>query len=424
MRAMRNRTEGAEIQPQDRALSGRKTGCSNGASKFTGRASRHKGFLAAVLVLAAILIPASHTARAATPKKDVIAYVFPDGKTLQPDEVVAAKLTRINYAFANIKDGRIVIGDPSDVQNYAALVALKKENPSLQVLVSVGGWLWSGAFSDMALTGASRDRFVQSVVDFIRLYQLDGLDVDWEYPAMAGSTNHFRPEDKHNYTLLLSGLRARFDREEKALHRQLYLSVAVGGESDFIENTEMGEVQKYVDTINVMAYDYYEPGSQPITGNQAPLFADPADPKKISGDRTVHEYEEAGVPPGKIVLGMPFYVHTWSQVPDKNHGLFQPGKKGKDDFGRFADVTDTMRQQGFTRYWDASASAPYLYNPATHIFISYDDPESLTLKCNYILSHKLAGAMFWDYESDPAHMLLNVLDEHLLAATNAAEKAH
>ena len=376
-------------------------------SKLFGRA----WMLTAVTV--SLLFFPIPTAIAATPssKFDVIGYVFPDGKPIQPGEVSARKMTRINYAFANIEDGRMVAGSPADAQNLATLVALKKENPSLTVLVSVGGWTWSGGFSDVALTKQSRTLFIQSAVEFIRQYQLDGLDVDWEYPGMAGSTNHFRPEDKQNYGLLLGELRERFDQEEKRLHRRLFLSVAVGGESDFIAHTEMDNVQRYVDTINVMAYDYYEPASEPITGNHAPLFTDPADPKKISAERAVEEYERAGVPAGKIVLGVPFYGHAWTEVPDRNHGLFQPGKKNRGDFTGFGNISSSMLNKGFTRYWDAAASAPYLYDPAKHVFVSYEDAESLTLKCRFVQSHKLAGVMFWDYGSDPSGELLDAIDQ-------------
>lgn len=355
------------------------------------------------------------------PKAEIIAYVFPQDQILKPGDVDARKLTRINYAFANIKDGRMVEGLPSDAQNFATLVAMKRENPSLKVLVSVGGWLWSRGFTDVSLTAESRGVFIDSVVNFIDRYHLDGLDVDWEYPGEAGAGHRFRAADKQNYTLLLKDLRERFNNEEKRLQRRLYLSIAVGGESDFIEHTEMGEVQKYIDTVNVMAYDYYEPNSEKITGNHAPLFTDPADPKKISADRSVREYEAAGVPDQKIVLGVPFYGHMWGSVGPRNHGLFQPGKTVEDEFAKYGNIRARMLHKGFTRYWDASASAPYLYNPAKRQFVSYEDPESLTLKCKYVLSHHLGGVMFWDYGSDPTGTLLNTIDAQFgVRSANAA----
>ncbi len=215
----------------------------------------------------------------------IIAYIFPRNGALQPNEIAAGKLTRINYAFANIQDGRIVTGSPVDEANFATLVGLKQQNPSLQVLVSVGGWLWSGNFSDAALTKQSRSRFIDSVAAFVERYKLDGLDIDWEYPGMTGAGNRFRPEDKRNYTLLLKELRARFNREQRRVGRPLLLSVAAGSSSEFIAHTEIGRVQRYLDTVNLMAYDYYEPGNDKISGNHAPLYTDPADPKRASADR-------------------------------------------------------------------------------------------------------------------------------------------
>jgi chitinase len=347
------------------------------------------------------------------PKPVIAAYVFPQNNPIRAGEIAAQKLTRINYAFANIQAGRIVNGFANDDQNMTALVALKHENPSLTVLVSVGGWLWSGAFSDMALTRQSRVDFIASVVEFVDHHQLDGLDIDWEYPGLPGAESHFRPEDKQNYTLLLKELRLRFDQLEKKLHRRLYVTIATGASSEFLAHTEMDKVQKYVDTVNLMAYDYYEPDSDAVTGHHAPLFTNPSDPKKISADNSVQEYERAGVPAAKIVLGVPFYGHEWGEVPDINHGLFQPGKEIPHAYAQYGDGPEAMLKNGFIRYWDPVASAPYLYNPEKKIFVSYEDPESLALKCRYVLDRKLRGIMFWDYEGDSTGALLNAVNAGL-----------
>ncbi len=339
----------------------------------------------------------------------IIAYIFPNNRSLQPSDVDAAKLTRINYAFANIQDGRIVIGAPVDEANFATLVGLKQQNPSLQVLISVGGWLWSGNFSDMALTKESRSRFIDSVSEFIERYKLDGLDIDWEYPGMAGATNHFRPEDRRNFTLLISELRARFNRDQHKLGRTLLLSFAAGSSSDYIAHTELGRIARYVDTVNLMAYDYYEPDNEKISGNHAPLYSDPADPKRVSADRSVEEFEQAGVPARKIVLGVPFYGHVWGNVGPKDHGLFQPGAPVPNAFANYGNIVSSMIGHGYTRYWDAAASVPYLYSDEKHEFVSYEDPESLALKCAYVRRKGLAGIMFWDYTGDPTGALLNTI---------------
>ena len=230
---------------------------------------------------------------------------------------------------------------------------------------------------------------------------------------MSGAGHAYRPEDKQTYTLLLKELRGRFDQMASKLHRPLYLTIATGASTDFLEHTEMGEVAKYVDTVNLMAYDYYEPGEQETTGNHAPLFTDPADPRAVSADRSVREYEKAGVPARKLVLGVPFYGHVWGGVPATNHGLFQPGRPVPNSYTDYAAIASTMIGQGYRRHWDAAASAPYLYNPEKQVFVSYEDAESLALKCKYVKERHLKGVMFWDYSGDPSGILLRVIDAGL-----------
>jgi len=360
------------------------------------------------------------------PARAVVAYVFPQHTVLQPGQIDAHRLTRINYAFANIANGRIVTGFEHDVENLSFLESLKKENPSLTVLVSVGGWLWSTNFSDMARTAESRAVFIQSVMDFLAQCKLDGLDIDWEYPGLPGAGHPFRAEDKENFTLLLKELRARFAAETAKTHKPLYLTFAAGANDEFLIHTEMAKAQKYVDTVNLMAYDYYEEGSDSITGNHAPLFTDSADPKKVSAADSVAAFEKAGVPAGKIILGMPFYGRIWGEVPNANHGLFQPGKPVPHGPATYAVITQTMLSQipgtGFVRFWDEKASVPYLYNAQRKIFVSYEDPESIAAKCRFVLSRKLGGVMFWEYSNDPSGTLLRAIDDSLRPQSSKARK--
>jgi chitinase len=378
--------------------------------------------IGSLLAALAICMTAMAAHPAAAPAKAVVAYVFPQHTVLQPGQIDAQRLTRVNYAFANIANGRIVTGFEHDAENFACLDSLKKENPSFTVLISVGGWLWSTNFSDMALTAESRGVFIQSVMEFLTQYKLDGLDIDWEYPGMPGWGHPFRVEDKQNFTLLLKELRDRFTSETAKTHKRLYLTFAAGASAEFLANTEMAKAQEYVDTVNLMGYDYYEESSDAITGNHAPLFTDPADPKKVSAADSVAEFEKAGVPPGKIVLGVPFYGRQWGQVPNVNHGLFQAGKPVPHAYATYAAITQTMLNQGYVRYWDEKASVPYLYNPQQQIFVSYEDPQSIAAKCRFVLSKNLAGMMFWEYSNDPSGTLLRAINDGLHAQPSKAVK--
>lgn len=339
----------------------------------------------------------------------VIAYAFPQNSPLSQGQIDPRAIDRVNYAFSAIAHDRMIVGSAQDAGNFALLTGLRRQNPHLSILVSVGGWLGSGQFSHMAATAGRRALFVRSVMDFLRKYDLDGLDVDWEYPGEPGSGHAYKRQDKQNYTALLKELRNRFDEEQRHTGKRLYLSVAAGASEDFLANTEMNKVAQYVDTVNLMTYDYYEPGSEKITGHHAPLYRSPADPEGVSTDGSVRAFEQAGVPAQKIVIGIPFYGHVWKDVPDVQHGLYQPGKAPANGGVPYAQIASGMLGHGFVRTWDAAAHAPSLYNPQTHTFVSYDDPQSVNDKCRYVLQNKLGGVMFWYYGADNG-VLLHTID--------------
>jgi chitinase len=303
-----------------------------------------------------------------------------------------------------------VEGFDHDAENFAVLTGLRRDHPHLKILVSVGGWTWSGGFSDAALTAGSRARFVGSAVDFVRRYDLDGFDVDWEYPAQPGIGNTHRPEDKTNFTALMRELRAALDQEGRARHRQYLLTFAAGASPAFIANTELDKVSKVVDYVNLMTYDFREAGSE-AAGHHANLFGNPADDRQRSGDRAVREFLDAGVPASKLVLGVPFYGRAWGDVRPQANGLYQPGSRPSErletNYGNLSGAL--IGREGFVRYWDDQAQAPYLWNAERRIFISYDDPQSMRLKAKYVRAHGLAGAMFWQLNDDPTGELLDAL---------------
>ena len=346
----------------------------------------------------------------------IIAYVFPKDRVIDPAEIAADKMTHVNYAFANVEAGKVVTGFKHDAENFKILARVRKLHPHLKVLVSVGGWTWSGAFSDVSLTPESRKRFVDSAVDFARRHDLDGVDIDWEYPGLPGNGNTNRPEDRQNFTALMADLRAALDKAGAAAGRRHYLlTFAAGSSGDFLEHTEMEKVQASVDFVNLMTYDFREAGDSGEAGHHANLFPSPGDPQNLSVDRSVREFLAAGVPPAKLVLGVPFYGRAWGEVGVPNDGLYQPGKATREHidthYVNLASLADG--QKGYVRRWDADAQAPFLWNAGERIFISYEDPESLRAKSRYILEHHLGGAMFWEYYADPTRALLGTLSAEL-----------
>lgn len=343
----------------------------------------------------------------------IIAYVvgtrLPDFESIQGD-----KLTHINYAFANIADGRVVEGNPIDSVNFQALQGLKGTYPHLKILVSVGGWSWSDHFSDAALTTESRERFVQSALDFLKRHQLDGIDLDWEYPGQRGEDNVFRAEDKQNFTLLLKAVREKLDVQSISDHREesnsYLLTIATGANQTYLDHTEMAEAQKYLDYINIMTYDYFTGGSS-VAGHHTNLYKSSSEVPHQSSAKAVQEHLDAGIPAEKLVLGAAFYGRGW-KVTDSEQQLY--GKPREAGFSvTYRDVENLIENKGFIRKWDGDAKAPYLWQPDSSAVITYDDPESLAEKCKFLKSKGLAGIMFWEYSQDHNGELLESIYSNL-----------
>ncbi|AFH59988.1 glycosyl hydrolase family 18 protein [Paenibacillus caseinilyticus] len=371
-------------------------------------------------------------------------------------DIDASKITHINYAFAdicwngrhgnpdpsspnpqtwacadetgniNVPNGTIVQGDPwADTGmsypgdtwdepikgSFKQLIKLKQANPHLKTIISVGGWSWSNRFSDVAADPAARAVFAKSAVDFLRKYQFDGVDLDWEYPVSGGlAGNTYRPEDKQNYTLLLQTIRAELDKAGTADGRKYLLTIASGAGPAFVANTELGKISQTLDWINIMTYDFHG-GWDPKAGQNAPLYFDPADPStdpvNFNVDKAVANHLNAGVAPSKLVMGLPYYGRGMQGCANVNGGLYQTcsgtAAKGTWENGSF-DFYDLeanyINKNGYTRYWNSVTKTPYLYNPSGGIFISYDDAQSITEKVNYIKSRGLGGAMSWEVTQD------------------------
>jgi chitinase len=324
------------------------------------------------------------------------------------------KLTHINYAFANIAEGRVVEGNSIDSVNFQALHGLKSTYPHLKILVSVGGWARSDHFSDAALTTESRETFAQSALEFMLKYKLDGVDLDWEYPGQLGEDNLYRPEDKQNFTLLLAAVRGKLDAQSDTDGRndsnRYLLTIATGANQTYLDHTNMSEAHQHLDYVNIMTYDYFTGGSA-TTGHHTNLHHSSTSNSEQSSAEAVEEHIAAGIPVSKLVLGAAFYGRGWKEVENKEQFLSSP--HGDGFVLTYRDLTELIDKEGFVRHWDHEAKAPYLWNADSATVITYDDPESLKHKCVFISDTGLAGIMFWEYSQDKEGELLDAINTHL-----------
>lgn len=170
------------------------------------------------------------------------------------------KVTTVNYAFLDLKEnGTVTYFDTyADPLNLEEMKEYKRKYPAVKVLVSVGGWTLSKYFSPVAADPAKRLEFARSVLRIIRKYDLDGVDIDWEYPGGGGMEgNYASPDDGKNFVLLLKTIREVFNQAEEKDHEDYMITVAAPADPVKAGRINWTEASRYLDAIDVMTYDYH-----------------------------------------------------------------------------------------------------------------------------------------------------------------------
>ena len=158
-----------------------------------------------------------------------------------------------------------------------------------------------------------------------------------------------------------------------------------------------------------MTYDYHSgPGT---TNFNAPLYAAKGDPTPdLNVDASMRAFLDAGVAPGKLLVGIPFYGHGYGDVPNINDGLFQQGTGTpvgwKETDGDWRVLAQTrLRDPHYVRHWEADAQVPWLYDSTTGTWVSYDDPQSVAAKVRYVREHRLGGVVIWELGGDDGALM-------------------
>lgn len=293
--------------------------------------------------------------------KVVVAYVT-SWSEVMPDPQY---MTHINYAFGHVNESFNGVKIDNE-ERLRQIVDLRKQKPELKVLLSIGGW-GSGRFSEMAANDEYRRAFAADCDRVVKEFALDGIDIDWEYPTSSMANTSSSPDDTENFTLLMQDIRAAIGNEKE-------LTLATVASARYID---FKAILPSVDFVNIMAYDMAS----------APKHHSALYPSGHSGDITsdgaVTAHLKAGVPPSKLVMGMPFYGRGGDGYPS-----FQ-------DYNKVGN-TDTQ----YTEKWDEVAQVPYLADKNDTLVFGFENPRSLAIKCQYILDKDLLGGMYWDYSGD------------------------
>jgi GH18 family chitinase/peroxiredoxin len=311
-------------------------------------------------------------------------YVLGDPRNVDPE-----LLDFVIYAFATIlPDGSFQVYSERHLEQLANLKSVK---PSLKVLLAIGGWGAEG-FSDAALTPQSRYDFAREALRWVNLYNLDGVDIDWEYPGSGAAGIITRPVDTENFTLLLTALR-------DVLGPNRWLTVAGTGDTSYINNVQISQIAPLIDYFNIMSYDFTA-GSTGANAarHHSNLYTSDLSLPNISADRYVTNLINAGMPSEKLLLGLPFY-----------------GRFGATRVSTFDEIRRSyINQDGYTVRWDNTALAPYIVDANNNFFLSYDNPVSIYFKGLYTIDNCLGGMFSWQSTMDQA----NILADSMYLAVN------
>ena len=313
-------------------------------------------------------------------------------KAQRPSSLNLKYITHIFYAFAWSKeDGTIYLSDEhADVEMDVdggkgclnSLRTIKVHHPQIKTLLSVGGGgKGSVPLPTVAGSAEARARFAWTAKEMLEVYELDGIDVDWEHPSSV--------QQGADYVKLLAAL-----REELPASTYLLTSALPAGEW-VLKNINLRQAAQYLDHINLMTYDFTGPWTS-ICGHHAQLYTPKHphdDASRTSCSSAVAYTTSQGVPSEKLLLGIPCYGRSFlgaKKVGDSFHG--HGGEEGTYEY------RDLPRKKASVTV-DANVGAVYCVG-GDGGFVSYDDSTSVGMKAEFAKQQRLGGMFYWTGTGD------------------------
>ncbi len=355
------------------------------------------------LFLFIFIITQSTLAQPKAPAKKCNVIAYYTGDSARIDSFKVSQLTHIIFSFTHLQDSDLHVANARDTATIQKLVSLKKIYPGLKVILSMGGWGGCEHCSQTFSTIEGRKEFASSSKQLLKYFGADGIDLDWEYPAIEGFPNHqFLPDDKQNFTALLTEMRKQFRNKYE-------ISFAAGGFTNYIlKSVEWNKIMPLLDRVNLMTYDLVS-GFATVSGHHTPLYSTPQ--QKESINNVVLLLDSLHVPLSKLDIGAAFYARIFQLEDTLQNGLYQPCTFLKGVGYNQFDST-ILSDSNYVYHWDSVAHAPYYFNAKEKQLVSFDDAKSIAEKTKYVMKMGLDGIMFWELTNDVYNNgLLQAIDD-------------
>ncbi|KAJ2599237.1 hypothetical protein GGF39_002316 [Coemansia sp. RSA 1721] len=340
-------------------------------------------------------------------------------------------LTHLVLAFFQVND----FGDVTTANSNLSTIVVPAHKNGVKVIASVGGSGDGSVILARALSDkAARAHMIASVIENIKKHNLDGIDIDYEFPETT--------QQIQSLYLALKSMRHALDsvfgKGQKILTTTLFSS-----NGRFGPNVPPVDAKPFSDIVDyglLMSYDYFGSFSE-ISAPNSPFYDVPGYPG-LSFTSSIAAWLSAGWDADKLVAGLAYYGRTAivsSKSAQKsqfmpNSGAAPPGGPvdkiaGAWTWADLRDPTDgalsapAEARQGWQRFWDNDTQTPWLFHHDSQTYIGYDDLESLAAKANHIISEGLVGAMVWMVQYDYERELESVIQSYSSACSRISGQA-
>ncbi len=323
-------------------------------------------------------------------KKLVIAYFYPSsGVNVATTDL--EKIDYINYSFGGISGSKVVIGNETNLKKTLAYHA-----EGVRVGLALGGW-GAGGFSEAMMTPSARTTLVNSIMETIIKYNLDGIDIDWEYPTSSVAGISADPADRDNLTLFCKEL-----KEAMLKYREdLLLTIAIAPSNKYYD---LKALSNYIDYFNVMTYDF-------AMGTTATHLTNLSGNFTSSAEKSIN-FVKNYVPVEKIIIGGAFYGRMGTFASEANTYVGAPLSTSLANGAiSYTQIKENIIKYRWKESYDEASGAAYIISGTT--FVTYDSTKSIAAKAQYVLDNNLGGIMFWDLSQDTTGELLDAIDTTL-----------
>jgi chitinase len=299
----------------------------------------------------------------------------PSPGNMQVTDLDPCLCTHVIYAFVALSNNQISLNS-DDTSLLPLLPAWKNTNPNIKILLSVGGGnAGTGLFTTMSSSAANINSFCQSAISYIRQYNLDGLDIDWEFPEAS---------QQAQYSSLLQGCFNAFVAESKTSGKpRLLISAATAPDTPRLGGYKMSDLNLYLDMVNPMVYDMHGSWDGDVA-HQSPLYGPEGAAVSLA------KYVAGGVSPSK--LNMPLAAYGRSTLGAATYTQ-------EASLLAYFEVCIQLTN-GWTSKMDLTVGAPKASSSDGTNWVYYDNPQSFALKSQYAVNASYGGGFTWDVSMD------------------------